>query len=101
MIRSLQIEHAQHLTHGSAAKFGEQEIVASVQVTKATKINQIIFFIVVSQFWILSLDSQIICWTMLTQQLKKLGYRGLRKDLIYFSHSLLTMHLLHLVLIGL
>ena len=28
----LQIEHAQHLTHGSATKFGEQGIVASVQV---------------------------------------------------------------------
>lgn len=31
--KNLQIEHAQHLAPGTAARFGEQKVFASVQVT--------------------------------------------------------------------
>lgn len=36
MVQYFQIEHAQHLAPGAAARFGDQGIVASVQVSIAT-----------------------------------------------------------------
>ncbi|KAL0456003.1 UNVERIFIED_CONTAM: protein LONG AFTER FAR-RED 3 [Sesamum latifolium] len=37
----LQIEHAQHLAHGAAARFGEQEVIASVQVADINPLGSI------------------------------------------------------------